>query len=106
VLSGRSTVLEAEDLLLRALVDLDNRRTRAAAFQVDAAIRLLPLELGSDSLNGIPRLRALEPHAHRSAELEAVAGGRELDSGEVAGLEAIIDAACSALDAWRYQSDA
>lgn len=104
VLSGRSSVLEAEDLLLRALVDLDNRRTRAAAFQVGAAIRLLPLELGSDSLAAIPHLRAIEPRARRSSELESVAGARELDDGEVGELEAIIDDACGALDAWRYES--
>jgi hypothetical protein len=104
VLSGRSRVLEAEDLLLRALVDLDNHRTRGAAFQVGAAIRLLPLELGPDSWDAIPGLRTLEPRAHRTTELELAAGSRELDGNEVEELEAIIDAIDGVLDAWRYES--
>jgi hypothetical protein len=104
VLSGRSKVLEAEDVLLRALVDLDNHRTRAAAFQVGAAIRLLPLELGPDSWDAIPGLRSLEPRAERTAELEAAAGSRELDGTEVGELEAIIDAIDGVLDGWRYHS--
>jgi hypothetical protein len=103
VLSGRSRVLEAEDLLLRALVDLDNHRTRGAAFQVGAAIRLLPLELGPDSWDAIPGLRSLEVRAHRTAELEATAGSRELDGKEVGELEAIIDAVDAVLDRWRYE---
>jgi hypothetical protein len=104
VLSGRSRVLEAEDLLLRALIDLDNHRTRGAAFQVGAAIRLLPLELGPDSWDAIPGLRSIEPRAHRTAELEAAAGSRELDGEEVGELEAIIDAVDGVLDRWRYES--
>jgi hypothetical protein len=104
VLSGRSGVLEAEDLLLRALVDLDNHRTRGAAFQVGAALRLLPLELGPGSWGAIPGVRSLEARAHRAAELEATAGNRELDATEVGELEAIIDAVDGALERWRYES--
>jgi hypothetical protein len=104
VLSGRSRVLEGEDLLARALVDLDNHRTRGAAFQVGAAIRLLPLELGSDAREANPALRSLEPRARRAAELEATAGSRELEGEEVGELEEIIDAVHGVLDAWRYQS--
>jgi hypothetical protein len=104
VLSGRTKVLEAEDLLLRALIDLDNHRTRGAAFQVGAAIRLLPLELGPDSWDAIPGLRALETHVDRTTELEATAGSRELDGNEVGELEAIIDAFDGVLDTWRYES--
>jgi hypothetical protein len=104
VLSGRIRMLEAEDLLLRALVDLDNRRTRGAAFQVGAAIRLLALELGPDSWDAIPGLRSLEARAHRAAELEAAAGSRELDREEVGELEAIIDAVDGALERWRHES--
>jgi hypothetical protein len=103
VLTGRSRVLQAEDVLLRALVDLDHQRTRGAAFQVAAAIRLLPLELGPDSWEAIPGLRSLEDRAGRAAELEAAAGSRELDDGEVGELEAIIDAVDGVLDRWRYE---
>jgi hypothetical protein len=104
VLSGHSRILEAEDLMLRALVDLDNRRTRAAAFQVGAAIRLMPLELGPESWDAITGLRALEDRMRRAAELEAVAGSRELDGNEVGELEAIIDAVDGVLGRWRYES--
>jgi hypothetical protein len=104
VLSGRSRMLEAEDLLLRAFVDLDNHRSRGAAFQVGAAIRLLPLELGPDASDEIPGLRSLEPRVTRTAELEAAAAERELDASEVGELEAIIDAVDDVLDRWRYQS--
>jgi hypothetical protein len=104
VLSGRSRVLEAEDLLLRALIDLDNHRTRGAAFQVGAALRLLPLELGPDSWGAIPGLRSSEARADRAAELEAAAGSRELDAKEVGELEAIIDAVDGTLERWRYES--
>jgi hypothetical protein len=99
VLSGRSAVLESEDLLLRALVDLDNGRTRAAAHQVGAAMRLLPLELGSASEEGVPDFSSI---ATRAAELEGITGGRRLTTDEVADLEAIIDAVDGALDARRY----
>jgi hypothetical protein len=105
VLSGRSRVLQAEDLLLRALVDLDNHRTRGAAFQVASALRLLPLELGPHAFDEVPGLRALQARAHRSAELETAAGSRELEPGEVSELEAIVDAVSDVLDAWRYERE-
>jgi hypothetical protein len=99
VLSGRSSVLEAEDLVLRALVDLDNDRTRAAAHQVGAAMRLLPLELGSAIEERIPDFGSI---SIRAAELERTAGDRRLTADEVADLEAIVEAVDGALDAWRY----
>jgi hypothetical protein len=99
VLSGRSRIFEAEDLLLRALVDLDNRRTRGAAFQVGAAIRLLPLELGAESWGAIPGMRSLEA---RAQELETAAGSRELSAKEVGELETVIDAVDATLERWRY----
>jgi hypothetical protein len=104
VLAGRSRLLEAEDVLLRALIDLDHGRTRGAAFQVGAATRLLPHELGPESWDAIPGLRSLEDRAQRAAELESVAGSRPLDDGEVGELEAIIDAVDGVLDRWRYES--
>lgn len=92
VLSGQSTVLEAEDLLARVVIDLDNRRTRAAAFQLGGAIRSLCAEV-----------RELgQKHAGRAQKLEDAASGRELDDAEVDELEAIIDAVAAALDERRY----
>jgi hypothetical protein len=100
VLSGRTAVLESEDLLLRALVDLDNNRTRAAAYQVGAALRLLPGELGREVWEGTPEAVAL---AARAADLEKTASARALEAGEVAELEEILDAVDGALDTLRYE---
>jgi hypothetical protein len=102
VLSGRSHVLESEDLLLRALIDLDNGRARAAAFQVGAAMRLLLTELREIA----PELAPLELHARRVEELESAAGTGGLGAGEIADLEAVIEAIDVALDTWRYESAA
>jgi hypothetical protein len=102
VLTGQARVLEAEDLLLRALIDLDNGRSRAAAFQVGAAMRLLPDELGPDA----PELRALDWQLRRTSELEAAAGLGELSDADLADLEAVIASVDEALDARRYESTA
>jgi hypothetical protein len=102
VLSRRTTILEGEDLLSRALIDLDNQRTRAAAFQVAAAIRLLPTEVDPDSEPGPGDLLSVQQHASRVGELEASAGRRALDDAEVVDLEAIIDAVEAVLDERRY----
>jgi hypothetical protein len=96
VLSGKTTVLEAEDLLYRALIDLDNDRTRAAAFQVGAAARSLRAEVGDTDLG------KLSQHLGRAQELEDAATRRALDDAEVEALEAIIDAIGGELDAQRY----
>ena len=101
VLSGRTAVLESEDLLLRALIDLDNNRTRAAAHQVGAALRLLPGELGPEIWASAPEGVAM---AARAAELEQLAAGRELTDVEVGELEEILDAVDAALDSRRYDS--
>jgi hypothetical protein len=98
-LTGESSVLESEDVLLRALIDLDNGRSRAAAFQVGAAMRLLPKELGVTA----PELGRLEWHARRAEELEAAAGTSELGDAEISDLEAVIVAVDEALEARRYE---
>jgi hypothetical protein len=102
VLSGEGQVLEAEDLLLRALVDLDQGRTRAAAYQAAAAIRLLPLELRSHPGASRIDIESLAEPAERAEELAALAGAGPLDVTNVHELEAIIEAFEDLLDAWRY----
>jgi hypothetical protein len=52
-LSGRDELLEGEDVLLRAYVDLDHDRELAAAAQVRAAIAVLRSELGDEHLQAI-----------------------------------------------------
>jgi hypothetical protein len=96
-------VLESEDLLLRALIDLDQGRTRAAAYQAAGAMRLLPLELGSrPGANRIDLASLAEP-AERAEELVALATAGPLEAADVQELESIIEAVEDVLDAWRYE---
>jgi hypothetical protein len=104
VLAGRGEVLEAEDLLMRALIDLDQGRTRAAAHQAAAAMRLLPGELGSRPGIGGLDLESVARSAQRTEELASSAAGGPLDSDQVRELESIIDAARNLLDSWRDSS--
>jgi hypothetical protein len=96
-------VLEAEDVILRALVDLDHGRTRAAAHQVRAAMNLFADELGAQTptAKGHPDLATL---AGRAEELAAAASNGPLDDAEVEELEQLIDAMDDLVDAWRYDA--
>jgi hypothetical protein len=103
VLSGRGRVLEAEDVILRALVDLDHGRTRAAAHQVHAAMSLFADELGAQAPTG-RRRPDLATLAGKAEELAAAASRRQLDGAEVQALEQLIDAMDELVDAWRYEA--
>jgi hypothetical protein len=96
VLSGRGRVLEGEDVMLRALVDLDHGRTRAAAFQVRAAMTLLADELGKPS--------ELAELCERADALAAAAVTGPLAEDRVGELERLIGAADDVVDAWRYDA--
>ena len=102
VLSGKNEVLEAEDLLSRALIDLDQRRNRGAAFGAAAALALLRSELGCNSAAGA-KPSDLESLASRAERLARAAAAGPLDAGQVSELESIIEAAAHVLDSWRYQ---
>jgi hypothetical protein len=103
VLSGESEVLEAEDLLLRALVDLDQGRTRAAAYQADAAMRLLPLELRSRPGANRIDIDSLAEPVQRAEELAGLAATGPLEAADVQELESIIESVEDLLDEWRYE---
>jgi hypothetical protein len=101
VLSGQSEVLEAEDLLMRALIDLDQGRTRAAAHQAAAAMRLLPRELESHPPSDALNLQSVANLAQRMEELaDAVAAG-PLEGAQLQELESNVDAVADLLGAWR-----
>lgn len=102
VLSGRGRVLEAEDVILRALVDLDQDRTRAAAQQVRAAMVLFLQELGDEAPTGRNR-PTLDSLAEQAEQLAQAASAAPLDATQVEELEGIIDAMDDLVDAWRYQ---
>lgn len=102
VLAGKTEVFEAEELLLRALIDLDHGRTRAAAHQVAAGIQLLAAELRSLPTAG-PGWGPLGELARRADELAAAATDAPLDAPGMTELESIIAAVEELLSAWRYE---
>jgi hypothetical protein len=65
VLAGRATIFEAEDLALRALLDLEHQRIRAAAAQARAAVEVLKEELGSwgvgEDLESVTAVQSPDP---------------------------------------------
>jgi hypothetical protein len=97
-------VLESDDLLLRALIDLDQGRTRAAAFQAASAMRLLPRELESQPPTHPIDRDSLAERARRTEELADAAAAGPLDGDQVRELESIIDTVESQLDTWRYRT--
>jgi hypothetical protein len=103
VLAGRGRVLEAEDVILRALVDLDHGRTRAAAQQVRAAMNLFADELGAQTAtqNSRPDLATLAATAEK---LAAAAAHGPLDDVAVEELLQVIDGMDELVDAWRYEA--
>ena len=105
VLVGRHTLLESEDLLLRALIDLDQGRPRAAALQIACAMRLLRSEVSElpdrEGLD-LPILAERGRDAERLADLAAEA---PLDPGQIAELDSVVDDVRAILDAWRYHAD-
>lgn len=95
VLAGRWELFDAEDLLLRALVELDQGRTRAAAHQAAAAMRLLRVELDGRDVSGLD-VPALAEQARRAQQL---ADAPELPDPRA--IESIVDGVAAALDTWR-----
>lgn len=103
VLSGASPLLEGEELLLRALIDLDHGRTRAAAQQTYGAMRLLWHELRALPAGSVPfDLERLSDPGRRAEQLAQQATEKPLDPGEIDELESIVDRVGELLDRWRF----
>ena len=100
-LGRRMSILESEDVLARALIDLDHSRSRAAAQQVRGALALLVGEATEAVVDGLP-LGSLAADLPRAEELATVSLGRELDAGEVQELEDLVAKITTTFDAWRY----
>jgi len=86
VLAGRGRVLEGEDVLLRAYIDLDHGRLDAATQQVRGACELLARELAAEDPDG-----ELETLALRAADAKAPED-----------LERLIASAERIVERWRY----
>ena len=78
ILGGRSTVHPSEDLLLRARLDLDEGRARAAALQAHAALTALESE---------PDAGAAGAHGELLGRLAGAALAGELDAEQTASLD-------------------
>lgn len=101
VLAGHHELLEAEDLLVRALIDLDHDRTRAAAHQAAAALRLLSGELADLPSSASFDLSALAEPARHAEQLADAGAAGPLTADQVAQLESLVDRVGELLDAWR-----
>ncbi|WP_354698848.1 hypothetical protein DSM112329_04546 [Paraconexibacter sp. AEG42_29] len=100
VLAGRASVLEGEDLLLRAYTDLDHGRTRAAALQVRAAVHLLELELRD--LDGGNIGVDFDELANDTDRIVAAIAGGPLEHEQVVEVEAIVERIEHAIELWRF----
>ena len=105
ILAERLPLLEAEELLLRASLDLEHDRGRAAALGLRAAHELLASELRDEQLpsgdgedDGWARLRR---GAEGSRELAAAAVRGPLDERALDRLEELLLDAGDLLDQWR-----
>ncbi|HYF27347.1 MAG TPA: hypothetical protein VD931_16505 [Baekduia sp.] len=109
-LGGRLGLLEAEDLALRALADVDQHRPRAAAVQLRACVDLAAAELreaaaehqdpaaGRDVATWTERVAALEPRAATLAALALEGRLAEDALDEISGMLTELD---EVLGAWR-----
>jgi hypothetical protein len=105
VLSAGAPVLEAEELILRAGLDLEQGRERAAAVGLRAGLDLLRGELRDQDLSPAARRRLEEAEAGAGelAELASRATDGVVATGDRARLERAVMHLGAVVDAWRYQ---
>lgn len=100
-------LLESDELVLRATLDIDQGRWRAAALQLAAGIVLLRTELAHADARGIaPPVsdEDLERRESRVRDLIVLALADELDPIAQSELRAHVDAVAGALERWRVPS--
>jgi hypothetical protein len=106
VLSGAASTLEAEELVLRAVLDVEQGRHRAAALGLCAGFELLRGELAAEPLAPAARRRLTEAEA--SADALAAVATRALRGSlaveDQAGLRELLERVGAVIDAWRYLS--
>ena len=105
VLSAGAPLLEAEELILRAGLDLEQGRERAAAVGLRAGLDLLRAELRDQDLSpgARRRLEEAEAGAGELAELARRATDGGFAPGDRARLEPAVERLGGVVDAWRYQ---
>lgn len=104
VLTEQGEVLEAEELLLRAVLDLEQGRVRAAAVGFEGAFSLLLGELSGRVLAGSVRtkLEALVDEQETISALGAAARRGPLGDREAERLEVLVESTGALVDHWRY----
>lgn len=106
VLTGQGRVLESEELVLRAAMDLEQRRPRAAATGLHAGFELLLGEFAGQVLAG-PVQRQFERLVEQRgeiADLAAAARRGPLATREVERLADLAEATGALVDRWRYEA--
>lgn len=106
VLTGQGTVMESEELILRAVLDLEQRRPRAAAAGLHAGLELLLGELAGRVLVGAvqSQMERLVEQRGEIKELSVAAGRGPLSTREVERLADLAEAAGALVDRWRYEA--
>lgn len=94
VLAARKTILDGEDVLLRAVLDLEQGRSDVAAAQLDLAVQLLLAEPAGPA----PRLDGLAERMRGARARLGDPGAREQALAELSTVAAGIG---EAIDAWR-----
>jgi hypothetical protein len=104
MLNGSLSALEAEELVLGAVRDLDHGRNRGAAVTINAAQELLLAELAGEELPPkVVRLVAkLESGRDAVRELAKRAVLDQLSAGDPELLREYIEDTGAVIDAWRY----
>ncbi len=103
-LRGSLDLLESEELVLRATLDLDQERWRAAGTQLVAAVDLLRAEFAEARRSGVAVLVDDEDLARRGDRVQSLAQlarRDELDEVAQAELRSHADALADALESWR-----
>ncbi len=106
VLTGNGRVLESEELVIRAVLDLEQRRPRAAACGLHAGFELLLGEFSGKVMAGTlqSQFERLVEQRAEIAELAAAARRGGLSTREVERLADLAEATGALVDRWRYES--
>ncbi|WP_372790881.1 hypothetical protein [Paraconexibacter sp.] len=106
VLTGSGRVLESEDLLLRAVLDVEQHRVRAGAMGLRAAFDLLLGEFAGQHLAGSVQAqfeRLLETRDEIGQLADAAVRG-PLSTRQAERLADLVEATGAFIDRWRYEA--
>lgn len=105
VLAGQSTTMEAEELVLRVLLDLDQGRYRAAAVGLRGALELLLAELGGQVVSGEVHqlIEDITELQEPLTNLALRACRADLTDAEAKQIAEAAEAIGATIDRWRYE---